>query len=405
MMPHIHLQVTFPSVLLLALSLVQYTFIISTSAFIPSRQYKYPAIHQHSTLRHDDTIFRSQPLHLSASTPLDLAESTLPSVALILPVGVRNTTARGSGFVIDVPSVTKGVDGNDSIIYLLTAAHVVLPGYQIQVIFYPKNDYSWVKSSAIVIGRDVESDLALLQVNITESQFTATTLPKPLVLSNLTKANIGTPAYAMGYPSGGVVGPAMTSGIVCGNALGLATSVSAEILQDRVTKGTDEPDYNIDDDTEKEITQYVVTDAAMAGGMSGGPLVDGNTGHVLGLNALHNMELRALGNYAVSAAECIEFLNNQNIESIENDGRSNKQEPATYQVVLYNDRFNKRARVQSLLENIAMLNSTVSNKAMMDAHTKGRGVVKEFFRDDAEARELCDALRKEDLLVEMETVR
>ena len=178
------------------------------------------------------------------------------------------------------------------------------------------------------------------------------------------------------------------------------TSASAGVLQDSITNETNESNNS----TDKEKTRYVVTDAAMAGGMSGGPLVDGNTGHVLGLNALINMELRALGNYAVSAAECIEFLNKQNLES-GGDARSNNEQPTTYQVVLYNDRFNKRARVQSLLENIAMLNSTVSNQAMMDAHTKGRGVVKEFSGDDAEARKLCDALRKEDLLVEIETVR
>ena len=399
---HIHLQVTSFASFLLALSLIQYIFIISTSAFIPSRQHKYSTIlpqHQHSTLRHYDTNFRPQPLRLSTTTPLDLAQSILPSVALILPMGVRNTTARGSGFVIDVPSTTKQVDGNDSI-YLLTAAHVALPGYRIQVVFYPNNGESVVSSSATVIDRDVESDLALLQVNVTESQFTATTLPQPLVISNQTKANVGTPAYAMGYPSGGVVGPAMTSGIVCGNALGLVTSASAGVLQDSIINETHESNNS----TDKAKTRYVVTDAAMAGGMSGGPLVDGNTGHVLGLNALINMELRALGNYAVSAAECIEFLNKQNLES-GGDAGSNNEQPTTYQVVLYNDRFNKRARVQSLLENIAMLNSTVSNQAMMDAHTKGRGVVKEFSGDDAEARKLCDALRKEDLLVEIETVR
>ena len=81
----------------------------------------------------------------------------------------------------------------------------------------------------------------------------------------------------------------------------------------------------------------------------------------------------------------------------ENDGQQ-----TTYRVMLYNDRFNKRARVQDLLQNVAKLNETESNRIMMEAHTGGRGVVREFLGDDVEAKELCGALRKEDLLVEVE---
>ncbi|KAL7502910.1 hypothetical protein ACHAXN_001481 [Cyclotella atomus] len=375
----------------------------SATAFIPSHPLnnnKYNKFHR-----------RQSSILQASTTPSDLAQSTLPSVALILPVGVRNTTARGSGFVIDWKENRDDDDDGEpssahNATYLLTAAHVALPGHRIQVVFYPNNnplldDREIVKLSATVVGRDVQCDLALLKVSTeSQSQFTP---PPHLIISNETKATIGTRAYALGYPSGGMVGPAMTSGIVCGNALGLVTSVSSADAFD-AQNDTDVPNSNNDGfvrDTMK--TKYVVTDAAMAGGMSGGPLIDADSGAVLGLNALINMELRALGNYAVSAVECINFLNRLR-RSTRSDPNKISEESNVYQVVLYNDRFNKRAKVQQLLENVAKLNSTASNQAMMEAHVKGRGVVKQFFGDDVEAKKLCDALRKEDLLVELEIV-
>jgi S1-C subfamily serine protease len=367
----------------------------SSMAFLPSRLSLSGA---HSTRY--DAFQPARQFHLSM-TALDIAQTILPSVALILPLGVRNTTARGSGFVIDFSIENRAesdASSGDDCIYLLTAAHVALPGYRIQAVFYPNNNSENEESvllPATVIGRDIQSDLALLKVNITGSQFMS---PRPLVLSNQTKATIGTPTYAVGYPSGGMVGPAMTSGIVCGNALGLVTAASVgDILDGSLRNETSSGEENGNGGKTK--TKYVVTDAAMAGGMSGGPLVNGNSGDVLGLNALINMELRALGNYAVSSSECTNFLSQltKSLGQSKTDGQ-----PLKYQVVLYNDRFNKRARVQSLLESIAKLNSTASNQIMMDAHTKGRGIVQEFCGDDVEARKLRDAMRKEDLLVELE---
>ena len=117
------------------------------------------------------------------------------------------------------------------------------------------------------------------------------------------------------------------------------------------------------------------------------------------------MELRALGNYAVSASECINFLEGQSLRLNDSTRYSeyNGQQIA-YQVMLYNDRFNKRARVQDLLQNVAKLNETESNRIMMEAHTSGRGLVGEFLGDCDGAGELCDALRKEDLLVGFVTI-
>jgi hypothetical protein len=73
----------------------------SSMAFVPSRQSLSGA---HST-RYD--VFQpAQQFHLSM-TALDIAQTILPSVALILPLGVRNTTSRGSGFVINFLSENR----------------------------------------------------------------------------------------------------------------------------------------------------------------------------------------------------------------------------------------------------------------------------------------------------------
>lgn len=381
--------------------------------------------------------------HLPTQTSVyQVAQSSLPSVALVLPVGVRNITARGSGFVVDFPlnsesSTTDNTqdfdDGRMSVdstkqvfahedattlVYLLTAAHVAAPGYRIEVVFSSpdaegigeEGSFSGTTSiPASVVGRNDKSDLALLRVDLSDyimntAFFSSTTdafdPPPPLKLSNK-RAKVGTQAYSIGYPSGGVVGAAMTSGIVCGNARGLVTGrVAVGDTGKNETGGTTNDTTSID-----ERTRYIVTDAAMAGGMSGGPLVDSN-GVVLGVNALINMELRALGNYAVDASECLEFL----LRMSKRLGGSNDKQSdgssvtaCTYRIVLYNDRFNKRERVEGVLKEVASLNITEANKIMMEAHTLGRGVVREI-SDEEDAKSLCEELRREDLLVELEVV-
>eukprot|EP00957_Ditylum_brightwellii_P101465 7732615-Ditylum_brightwellii.AAC.1 len=241
---------------------------------------------QKGTSNDDDTS-------MTYTDPLQVARSTIPSVALVLPVGVRNTTARGSGFVIDFSGQSDDMNDKEGgdIIHLLTAAHVAAPGYRIEVVFSSpfsgtneNDDSSSVSFPASVIGRDSRADLALLRVNISDDTTSLFSPPPPLKLAEKgIAAEVGTKSFSIGYPSGGVVGAAMTSGIVCANARGLRTVPKSE-EKDSGTNNT-----MMDNDN----TRFIVTDAAMAGGMSGGPLVD-TTGTVLGVNALINMELRAL---------------------------------------------------------------------------------------------------------------
>jgi len=331
----------------------------------------------------------------------DVARAVQPSVALVTPIGVRNMTDLGSGFVVDFDGTDES-DSEEEYLYLLTSAHVVIPGKRIEVAF-PVLDLDPATTTtttttfdATVIDRDVAIDLALIRV-----QRSANISPPALKLYDGV-AEVGTLAFAHGYP-GGVSGAAMTSGIVCATTkgLGLPSVRSGRTLQEPFLQANE--------------TVFVVTDAAMAGGMSGGPLVSVD-GTVLGVNALVRPDLRALGNYAVSASECRSFLTKvaatqllmaSSTKTSTDSGVTGNGDAQNigYRVVLYNDPMNTRARVAKVLNDIADLNADDANQVMMDAHTTGSGIVREFILGDdcaKFAQDLCESLRQQDVLVEVE---
>ena len=161
---------------------------------------------------------------------------------------------------------------------------------------------------ATVVGRKLMSDLALLSVECSADDGEDYPFPPPLILSaddvssgpaseddGESISEIGSPVYSFGYPMG-VEGPSITSGILSATTRGInymdaPTGEEGEVAKTRPF----------------ENTSFLITDAAMAGGMSGGPLVNAD-GVVLAINALVRPDLRALGNYAVSAVECETFL-------------------------------------------------------------------------------------------------
>ena len=122
-----------------------------------------------------------------------------PSVALIMPRGVRNTSAQGSGFVVAVNGTR----------YILTSAHVAAGGMTVEVA-YPADGFT-KRHNASVVGRAPGGeDLALLALNdakVVESL-------APLDFGDSGSLRPGCFVIALGHPSG--IRGAVTLGVLSG---------------------------------------------------------------------------------------------------------------------------------------------------------------------------------------------
>jgi S1-C subfamily serine protease len=150
----------------------------------------------------------------------------------------QNTTALGSGFVYDKQG------------RIITNAHVVGASKTVDVTFVDGNRYT-----AKVVGRDDESDIAVIQItdnNITKSL-------KPLTIGNSSKMEVGDPVIAVGNPFG--LSDTMTTGIV---------SQIGRLLPSGFGFGFSIPDA-------------IQTDAPINPGNSGGPLLNMQE-QVIGIN-------------------------------------------------------------------------------------------------------------------------
>lgn len=151
------------------------------------------------------------------------------------PEGPRNSTALGSGFVIDA-------DG-----YIVTNYHVVADADQITVTLNDNTEHK-----AKLVGRDRRTDIALLKINIDRKL--------PFVQwGDSNKLRTGDRIVAIGNPFG--LGGTVTTGIV--------SHLSRDIA-DKATSG----DF---------VDGYIQTDASINVGNSGGPMFDMN-GKVVGVN-------------------------------------------------------------------------------------------------------------------------
>jgi S1-C subfamily serine protease len=149
----------------------------------------------------------------------------------------QQETAQGSGFVIDK-------DGR-----ILTNAHVVEGASSVVVAFE-----DGVSAKATVLGRDSLYDLAVIKVDVPQSEL------HPLTLGTVASVQVGDPVVAIGNPFG--YAQTVTAGIV--SAKGRLISSPA---------GND-----------KFIPGAIQTDAAINHGNSGGPLIDRH-GDVIAINA------------------------------------------------------------------------------------------------------------------------
>jgi S1-C subfamily serine protease len=189
----------------------------------------------------------------SSATPLPLkiifkqAEASVVQITSKIPAAADpqspNATTLGSGFVFD----NQG--------HIITNGHVVGDAKIVDVTFVDGNRYT-----AKVIGTDIYSDIAVLQIsqNTTQTQQLLSTL-KPFVLGNSSKLEVGDQVIAIGNPFG--LSDTMTTGIVSGvgRLLPAASGIGFSI------------------------PNAIQTDAPINPGNSGGPLLN-MQGQVIGMN-------------------------------------------------------------------------------------------------------------------------
>jgi serine protease Do len=168
------------------------------------------------------------------STPYDLFRDFLEK-EFGMPEQMRKLTSLGSGFIISE-------DG-----YIVTNYHVVNGAEEIEVMLANDDNKNY---RAKLIGYDQKTDLALLKIDLPGK------LPY-LEFGDSEGAKVGYPVIAVGNPFG--LGGTVTSGII---------SAKARYI------------------TGETFDEYIQTDAAINSGNSGGPLCDGVTGKVLGVNSV-----------------------------------------------------------------------------------------------------------------------
>ena len=158
----------------------------------------------------------------------------------------------GSGFVIDK-------EGN-----IVTNNHVVEDAEELQVTFH---DGTIVRAE--IIGRDPDSDLAVIRVDVSASKL------YPVELGDSDALEIGQRAMAVGNPFG--LDGTLTTGIISGLGRSLPLGRASAVIGGRFS-----------------IPEIIQTDTAINPGNSGGPLLD-SEGHVIGVNMAYDASAAGIG--------------------------------------------------------------------------------------------------------------
>jgi serine protease Do len=185
-----------------------------------------------------------------------------PSVVYIQVVDQASSSTFGGGFGFNNPqnAIPQQASGSgfiwDTAGHIVTNNHVVSGATSITVTFW-----DGTVATAKLVGADLNSDLAVIQVNVPASQL------KPVQIGDSTKVKVGQLAIAIGNPYG--LQGTMTQGIISGLSRSLPVGLDNQTAQQG-------PTYSIPD--------IIQTDAAINPGNSGGVLVD-DQGNVIGVTA------------------------------------------------------------------------------------------------------------------------
>lgn len=222
------------------------------------------------------TLTDSQPAaSVAAALPPTIALTTLPSIADLVDK-VNPTVAS-----ISVESVTRGLffDFNDEgagsgiVIrpdgYIVTNFHVIENASQIEVNLPNGKTYT-----AVVIGRDVITDLAIIKIDTDEDLPVAN-------LVNSDSLKVGDWVVALGNALALKGGPTVTLGIVSARGRTITTD-----------RGT--------------LYDMIQTDAAINDGNSGGPVVNLN-GEVIGISTAIFRQAQGIG-FAVSSSVAMPII-------------------------------------------------------------------------------------------------
>lgn len=171
---------------------------------------------------------------------VDIYRDVNPGVVSVLVYTTDGSIGQGSGFVYDT-------DG-----HIITNYHVVEDATEIEITF-PEG----TRTRGTVIGEDVDTDLAVIEVDVDSDVL------HPLTLGNSTGLEVGQFVIAIGNPYG--YSGTMTTGIV---------SARGRVL-DSLRSSESGSNFAAGD--------LIQTDAAINPGNSGGPLLDLN-GEVVGIS-------------------------------------------------------------------------------------------------------------------------
>jgi S1-C subfamily serine protease len=225
------------------------TFTIPLTVMAAQQQPQQDPINSSASTQ-QNTNSSSSATSLPLKTIFKQAEASVVQITSKIPAATAdplnpqsNATTLGSGFVYD----NQG--------HIITNGHVVGDAKIVDVTFVNGNRYT-----AKVIGTDIYSDIAVLQIsqNNTQAQQLLSSV-KPLALSNSSKLEVGDQVIAIGNPFG--LSDTMTTGIVSGvgRLLPAASGIGFSI------------------------PNTIQTDAPINPGNSGGPLLN-TQGQVIGMN-------------------------------------------------------------------------------------------------------------------------